>query len=112
MYKLNANSIIRQSDNASIPLDPANRDYAEYLEWVEAGNTPEPMDIPNPNVAILAQISGIEDSTGVPRVVREFMMRAAEKDAAVTGVNLATDAPYQRVKAVDDMVRNLRGRLS
>ena len=27
-----------------IPLDPANRHYAEYLrytEWVEAGNTPE-----------------------------------------------------------------------
>ena len=27
-----------------IPLDPANRDYAEYLrytEWVEAGNGPE-----------------------------------------------------------------------
>ena len=27
-----------------IPLDPANKDYAEYLrytEWVEAGNNPE-----------------------------------------------------------------------
>jgi hypothetical protein len=28
----------------SIPLDPNNTDYQKYLEWVEAGNTPEPAD--------------------------------------------------------------------
>ena len=27
-----------------IPKDPANSDYAEYLEWVAAGNTPEAAD--------------------------------------------------------------------
>ncbi len=26
----------------SIPFDPANTDYQEYLKWVEAGNTPLP----------------------------------------------------------------------
>ena len=25
----------------SVPLDPANTDYQEYLEWVAEGNTPE-----------------------------------------------------------------------
>ena len=25
----------------SIPADPANSDYAEYLEWVDEGNTPD-----------------------------------------------------------------------
>jgi len=30
--------------NLSIPLDPANTDYQEYLEWVDAGNTPEAAD--------------------------------------------------------------------
>ena len=28
----------------SIPFDPANTDYQEYLEWVSEGNEPEPAD--------------------------------------------------------------------
>ena len=41
----NQTSIIkRKTDNAFIPFDPANTDYQEYLEWVEAGNTPEAAD--------------------------------------------------------------------
>jgi hypothetical protein len=41
-------SIIRLSDGAFIPSDPGNRDYAEYLEYLEAGNTPEPAPAPPP----------------------------------------------------------------
>ena len=36
--------VVRLSDNAFIPFDPANTDYAEYLKWLEAGNTPLPAD--------------------------------------------------------------------
>jgi hypothetical protein len=43
MYQLTTGDcILRLSDNAFIPPDPANTDYAAYLEWVEVGNMPDP----------------------------------------------------------------------
>jgi hypothetical protein len=30
----------------SIPFDPANTDYQEYLKWVAEGGVPEPADQP------------------------------------------------------------------
>jgi hypothetical protein len=41
-------SIIRLTDGATVPNDPGNRDYREYLDWLEAGNTPEPAPAPPP----------------------------------------------------------------
>ena len=43
-----AQCIKRLADNAFIPFDPANTDYAEYLKWLEAGNAPLGADTPLP----------------------------------------------------------------
>ena len=48
-YQLTATeSVTRTADGASIPNDPANRDYAEYLQWVEDGGVPDPYVPPEP----------------------------------------------------------------
>ena len=46
MYKLlnNLNKIptaVLRNDGTSIPFDPANTDYQEYLQWLDEGNTLE-----------------------------------------------------------------------
>lgn len=45
-------TILRTTDGAFIPADPANTDYAAYLAWLDDGNTPEPAPVPEPAPAL------------------------------------------------------------
>ena len=45
-------TILRLADNAWIPQDEANVDFAAYLAWLEAGNTPSPAPTPEPPVPL------------------------------------------------------------
>jgi hypothetical protein len=49
-YQLTATGavVIRTEDSASIPNDPANRDYAEYQQWLQDGGVPDPYVEPPP----------------------------------------------------------------
>ena len=52
MYKLlndsqgNVICVLHISKGLYVPLDPANRDYQEYLAWLAEGNEPLPADEP------------------------------------------------------------------
>ena len=49
-YRLTATdaSVIRTADSACIPNDPANRDYADYQQWIANGGVPDPYVPPTP----------------------------------------------------------------
>ena len=77
MYKLtNSSTITRIADGASIPADPANTDYAAYLQWLSEGNTPAPADPIPP-----APIAGI-----TPRQIRMALTRAGLRVTVEAGV--------------------------
>jgi hypothetical protein len=50
MYKLiksaygESFSVVRTTDGWSIPFDPDNTDYQQYLKWLEEGNQPLPAE--------------------------------------------------------------------
>ena len=35
-------SVMRLSNNSSIPFDPANTDAQQFAKWLKEGNVPEP----------------------------------------------------------------------
>lgn len=44
LYDLPTGIIRKPDENMSIPPDPANTQYQEYLQWVSEGNTADPAD--------------------------------------------------------------------
>ena len=75
-YQLtNSGSIIRLDDNMSIPNNPQNADYQQYVAWVNAGNSPIAPPTVNPNQSqiniILAELSSLDQY--LPRSVEDLI---------------------------------------
>jgi len=55
-YQLIANStsVTRTADHATIPDDPANRDWATYTQWLADGGVPDPPP-PSSRAGVISQ---------------------------------------------------------
>ena len=84
----NSKQIKRIADGASIPTDPGNRDYAEYVAWLAAGNTVKPVDVPTPvqveaaaSNAAKAELASLDLQS--IRLMREYIAARADAPAAL-----------------------------
>jgi hypothetical protein len=85
------NTIVRIVDGASIPSDPANRDYAEYLAWLELpGNVPLPADVPAVDLPAYVMVRRDElVDGGVTFNGVEFQTRATDRENIMGASQLA-----------------------
>lgn len=81
-------SIIREPDGAVIPMDVANADYAAYLEWVEAGNVPEPPASPTFADVVQALMPGVQ-------AWMESVVRANGYDSVISCASYANSSVEQ-----------------
>jgi len=96
MYKLtNYETIIRLSDNVSIPKSEENMDYVEYLAWVSDGNTPEQAD------SIIPQTEAEEQMEAEKEVgVTDAAWLDALKEQAISGETTKIDALKDKLDTI------------
>jgi len=107
MYQLTSTTAILREDGACIPADPANSDYAAYLAWLAAGNSPQPANVPifTP-VAQLAQLDAENQLT--QRNLREFMLLVVEAMKHGTPIDLSVIPGVAKVIEVEAQASELR----
>jgi hypothetical protein len=97
-YQLTSgDSILRLTDNAFIPQAPGNRDYAEYLEWLEAGNEPLPApEPPAPGPDYLAFWDALTTSSVYGSIREQSFVSLPMNTLATEFIALLTDAKAGR----------------
>ena len=95
MYKLTSPaSVTRIADNASIPADAANTDYANYLAWVAAGNTPLPADVPSFAALKAAEFASFRATR------RDFLDRMAGVRTEFSDMGVAGEAAVTNIQGI------------
>jgi hypothetical protein len=90
-YSILEFGIRRNADSTFIPIDPNNRDYADYLDWVSQGNVADPYVV-DPSIAIRAARKATFD---------------ADATRADLIAKLTSSTPAQISTYVDNNVTNL-----
>lgn len=98
MYKLTlGTTILRLTDNASIPADEHNADYQGYLAWIALGNTPEPADPPPaPDIVEMARTGARQWFTDNPATMQLFTLAIPDLE---TEINTLVDALFPAATA-------------
>lgn len=98
--KKNAEGVVdiiidRERGMAAIPVDPENRDYKEYLEWVAGGNT---VVGPKPSVDHIL----VEDNW----VLSTTMVDAREKAEALANIKNRDIQLFKMILAIWDVLKD------
>lgn len=113
MYQLTSSltTILRTSDGASIPTDPANSDYQKYVEWENAGGVAVPYIPSIPTIADKLTQLDIEN-TLTQRNLREFILLTAKAVQQLNpGLDLTQIPGVAKVVAVEMAASVLRSQL-
>ena len=75
MYRITDDngSIIRESDNACIPEDYENLDYAEFINWVSEGNRPRGYEPPGVDAQAEAKAELAETDSEIARITEDLI---------------------------------------
>lgn len=80
-YRLLQNGVYDTEESRSIPASERNRHYRAYQEWVDEGNTPDPMPAPDPLADEIAEMHRTDRQ--MMRLMEKLIQYLIDKDVIV-----------------------------